>query len=148
MTGRSVWFLVAARVGTAWVVAGACAPSADDWPAGRPRLDALEYLQQTPGDPSGLEFHFAFVDDDGDLGAGKVVLIVDGDVKADLPMAGVFGAQSPAIDSNATSGEVDIVVHLDSAAEAGQEFEIGFELEDGAGQRSNRPTVTLVAEAL
>ncbi|MBI2378690.1 MAG: hypothetical protein HYV07_32145 [Deltaproteobacteria bacterium] len=124
----------------------ACGASPEAWPSGRPRIDGLEYLQQTPGDPFGLEFHFSFVDDDGDLGSGTIELFVDDATRGALSVADVFRAQSPSIPSTAVEGDVDIVVHLDSSIESGEEIEVGFELLDAGGRRSNRPTVTLVAQ--
>ena len=141
--------------------ASACGDDPADWPAGRPRIDRLVYLQQSPQDSLALQFLIEFTDSDGDLGGGEVRLRINGDEKAVLPLTDLFGSQSPPVAPDATVGDFEIVVCLKAATakcaksggadritetvEPGSQFEIGFELEDGDGNRSNDPSVTLEA---
>jgi hypothetical protein len=127
----------------------ACGPGADSWPAGRPKIDELQYLQQSSTDPWSLQFLLIFTDTDGDLGSGVVELSIDGDVKLTESVGTYFAAQTPAIGLDATAGELELKVKLSSdtigALEIGDEIEVGFVLQDAAGQRSNDPSITVVA---
>lgn len=116
----------------------------DDWDPGRPRIDDLAFLEQAPGRPFDLVFRLAFRDDDGDLSRGKLDLFTGGEPRSSLALAEVFAHQVPPLQDRATEGALEVIVALDPVA-AGTEVEVGFVLEDGAGARSNEPTMRLRA---
>lgn len=125
--------------------AGCGGDSAESWEPGRPRIDDVEFLQQTPGRPQSLEFSVAFEDSDGDLGLGQVQLFLDGDENGALSMAEIFAKQRPPMPLDTTTGRISLIVELSEPVEAGDDVEVGFLLEDGRGARSNRPTIKLRA---
>ena len=137
------------RVGAA--VFGVCAlfgcggDDPENWTPGRPRIDAAVFVGQTPAAPLGLQFGLTFVDSDGDLGGGRLDLEVGGQAAGGLALAELFDAQTPAVASDATSGELEVLVRLDEMPAGGAQVRLGFVLEDAAGHRSNQPTVTLEA---
>lgn len=122
-----------------------CGSSAEDWEAGRPRIDDLAFVQQAPGMPLSLEFTLDFVDSNGDLGPGKVLLSIEGDELASLAMSEIFAAQRPPLAMNATSGKIELLVDLSAPVDAGETITLGFRLQDQAGEQSNEPTITLEA---
>jgi hypothetical protein len=83
------------------------------------------------------------LDTDGDLGGGKVILSIDEDVAQERPMSDVFMSQTPPIELGATEATIELIVRLETVLDAGDELQIGFKLEDGAGQESNAPWVKL-----
>jgi hypothetical protein len=119
----------------------------EDWPEGRPKIVELRFIQQSPGNPYELEFGIDFMDTDGDIYGGRVHMFVNGDEAANQPMKDVFEKQVPPIDAGATAGELELVVKLGSTVEDDQRIEIGFVLEDAAGQESNDPKIELQAFA-
>lgn len=142
---------VRASVGLVVVLLGggivACGAGPDSWPEGRPKIDRLEFLQQSSLDPWSLQFLLVFTDTNGDLGQGALEMRLGGEVKATQPVAEVFRAQTPEIPIDATTGELEVLVKISSDVPVGEEIEVGFVLEDGQGERSNEPSVTLRAFA-
>ncbi len=126
-------------------IAGCGESSSADWEPGRPRIDDLSFVQQAPGMPLSLEFGLDFSDSDGDLGAGKVLLTIEGDELASLDMSEIFAAQRPAIEATATTGRVELLVDLSTPVAIGETITLGFRLQDQAGMMSNEPTITLQA---
>lgn len=122
-----------------------CGASADSWPDGRPRIAALRFLQQSPRDPFGLQFSLQFEDGDGDLGAGRVHMSIEGREAAVRDLADVFSNQQPPLPLDVTAGEIELVVKVSDTAQVGDRVRIGFSLEDGKGERSNEPSITLEA---
>jgi hypothetical protein len=115
----------------------------DNWPATRPRIDSAIYLRQSPTDPLGLQFMITFADDDGDLSGGRLILAVDKQVSGEISLEELFGGQRPALASDSTVGELEVLVRLAKTPPADQSLTIGFLLEDAAGQQSNEPSVTV-----
>lgn len=130
-----------------WSGIVACGAGPDSWPEGRPQIDRLEFLQQSSLDPWSLQFLVAFTDTNGDLGQGTLEMMLGGETKATQPVAEVFRAQTPEIPIDATSGEFEVLVKIASEVPVGEEIEVGFVLQDGQGERSNEPSVTLRAFA-
>ena len=128
-----------------FTVASACGEdSADDWPAGRPRIDALTFEQQRSGDPYALDFGLRFTDTDGDLGPGRLRLRLDERERSVLPLRDVFGAQTPPLAMDATDGHLVVLVRLEEReVQIGDELRFAFVLEDAGGRRSNEPWVVL-----
>ncbi|MCK6549240.1 hypothetical protein L6R52_25580 [Myxococcota bacterium] len=124
-----------------------CATDADGWEVGRPRIDALRFLQQSPRDPHAVELSLAFTDADGDVSEGTLEMYLDGALAAERPMAEVFASQVPPLAPDATGGEVELIVRLDGDFPAGRRVEIGFVLDerDGDCARSNAPSIVLQA---
>lgn len=130
-----------------WAGSVACGAGPDNWPEGRPKIDRLEFLQQSSLDPWSLQFLLAFTDTNGDLGQGVLEMSLAGEVRATQLAADVFRAQTPEIPIDATSGELEVLVRISSEVPVGEEIEVGFVLQDGQGERSNEPSVTLRAFA-
>ncbi len=123
----------------------ACGPDPEDWPAGRPKIDRVRFIEQTPQDPQTLAFELVFSDSDGDLGVGQLHLEIQCERASSLPLTDVFAAQVPPLDGRALSGRLEILVNVRGEVEVGERVEIGFSLEDGSGASSNASTVTLEA---
>ena len=126
---------------------GACGPSGpEDWPEGRPRIDELRYLGQSPRDPFGLGFGLHFFDSDGDVGRGELFVILNGQEGPPFELASFFERQSPPVPLDAIEGDFEILVRLDSAAiQPNRELTIAFRLEDPECRKSNEPSITLRA---
>lgn len=131
----------------AGVALGCGPPGREEWPAGRPRIDRLDYAGQRPRSSLELQFGLDFVDTDGDLGEGILEFAVGDRTAVRLPVQPVFDAQFPPLASTATVGRLELYVELDRPVPTGDRVEIGFLLEDAAGRRSNRPRLTLEAQA-
>lgn len=127
------------------VTAAACAPGPEDWPSGRPRIVELRFVEQRPQDALTLVFQVEFEDDNGDLGGGRLRLSVQDFMQDAIPLAEVFRAQIPPLDLDATEGQFEIFVQLQSDVADGARVRVGLELEDASGDRSNRPVVVLEA---
>lgn len=144
----SARLLLVAAIAAAQAACG-CASDADDWEAGRPRIDRLRFLQQRPGDPHALEFSITFTDSDGNLGdRGTLYMAIGGQQAQMLTCAEVFASQVPPIEPAATEGEFEVVVRVQEDFPIGERIEIGFALDDGTGgecSRSNEPHVVLEA---
>lgn len=130
MRGWIPWLLVAAL---------GCGDDPEQWDEGRPRVDRLQLLQQSPQDPLALEIQVSFEDSDGDLGAGKVELFVDEQRTAELSMSEVFAQQTPRLALDAKEGQIELIVRLVDEVAIGDRLKIGVVLEDGRGHRSNEP---------
>lgn len=130
---------------TATVGGGCSGPGPEDWPAGRPRIVTLAFVEQRPQDPLSLLFRLDFEDSDGDVGLGRLELEVADAPQATLAMQDVFAAQFPPLASTSTLGSFEIYVQIRSEVDPGDRIRVGFLLEDGAGRRSNRPSVVLEA---
>lgn len=115
----------------------------DNWAATRPRIDEVEFLGQDPRDALGLQFMLRFVDEDGDLGLGRLKLSVADVPSGEIELPELFAGQRPPLASDVSEGEFEVLVRLAQTPDSGQQLSIGFVLEDGAGQNSNEPTVTL-----
>lgn len=137
---------LASGLGAALAACG-CATDRDGWELGRPRIEALRFLQQIPRDPYAVELSLAFVDDDGDVSSGTLELHLDGQLATERPLSEVFASQVPPLDPRATAGELELIVRLDGDFPAGRRVEIGFVLDEGDGDcaRSNAPSVVLQA---
>ncbi len=118
---------------------------ADHWPDGRPKIDELHFSQQSPQDPYALEFLILFSDSDGNTGEGKLHLSLDGQETSVLPMDELFQSQSPPLELDAKSGELEVVARVSSEVAVGEELKFGFFIEDAAGEQSNDPWVSLRA---
>ncbi len=127
------------------LLVSACGPSRESWPAGRPRIDRVDFLEQTPLDPTRLAFGLEYTDTDGDLGAGVLELSIDDRLASSLPLPDVFAAQMPPLDPGLSVGRFEVFVKVDGGVSPGERVRIGFVLQDAAGGRSNQPTVTLEA---
>lgn len=130
---------------TAGLIAACGGP--DDWPEGRPRIDQLRFVQQSPQDPYALEFLLRFTDADGDTGTGMLHMSVQDEENAVLDLTEVFDGQSPPLPLDASSGEFEVVVRVSKNVEIGDELKIGFFIEDAAGEKSNDPWIELRALA-
>jgi len=115
----------------------------DNWTATRPRIDEVEFVGQSPRDPLGLQFMLRFTDSDADLGLGRLKLSVSGVPSGQIELPELFAGQRPPLAQDVTEGEFEVLVRLAQTPDSGQQVSIGFVLEDGAGQNSNEPTVTL-----
>lgn len=127
------------------LVAACGAPGPEDWPAGRPRIERLRFLDQKPQSPLDLLFAVDFLDADGDLGAGQVELMVEGAATSRLALSDVFEAQFPPLARTATAGAFEVYVRLGDEVRIGDRMKVELVLEDARGHRSNRPSVTLEA---
>lgn len=116
----------------------------DRWPPGRPRA-WLEFAEQQPQSPQRLGFVIRFEDRDGDLGGGRLAVDLGDDRVASDPLAPLFSAQVPPVDLEAEEGRLELVVELTRELRPGERTRIAIELEDEAGNRSNRPWVELEA---
>ncbi len=116
-----------------------CGEDPNDWEPGRPRVDRLRLLQQSPQDPLALEIQVTFEDSDGDLSGGLLDLMINEARSASLAMVDVFAQQSPPLALDATGGQIDVIVRLLRDVEVGDRVKIGVVLEDAAGRRSNEP---------
>lgn len=123
----------------------ACGTSREDWPAGSPRIDDVNFIEQTPQDPNRLVFDLAFTDTDGDLAGGMLFLSLNGREASTLAVADVFASQAPAIEPTATEGTFDVFVTVAGTVSAGDELDVGFRLEDAGQRASNEPVITLQA---
>lgn len=121
----------------------ACGEDADNWDEGRPLIRKLTYLQQKPDKPFQLEFALEFEDTDGDLGTGTLHLYSNGEEKDQSPLSDLFADQG--IEPGAVLGELEVTATIDSSIVEGERVELGFVLEDAAGNESNDPTVVLQA---
>lgn len=119
----------------------------EDWPEGKPRIDQLRFVQQSPQDPYALEFLLEFTDTDGDTGSGKLHMSVQEQEIAAVELSEVFTSQSPPLALDAREGEFEVVVRVGKNVEIGDQLEIGFVIEDAAGEKSNDPWIELRALA-
>ena len=129
---------------------GLAACGGDDpshWPAERPRIDSVTYAGQSPSDALGLRFTVTFVDEDGDLGQGNLQLYLGEASAGSIGLPQLFAAQTPPLDAGATEGEFEVLVRLSEAPTSGEKITVAFELEDAAGNRSNKPSLTLATLA-
>jgi hypothetical protein len=129
----------------AGLAAGCGAAGPEGWPEGRPRVERLAFVDRTPQAPSSLLFEVDFVDADGDLGAGAAELGTRGGTRSRLSMEDVYEAQFPPLAQTATAGRLALYVELGRRVRVGERVTVELVLEDGAGRRSNRPSVTLEA---
>lgn len=120
-------------------------PSLEDWPQGRPRIDRLQFLQQSPQDPLALEFGLQVADSDGDLADGELIMFIDCSEAARLANDEIFASQTPPVPQNTKMAEVAVVVRISSEVKTGDEIRVGFRLEDATEQSSNEPWVVLSA---
>src|SRR5439155_266293 len=79
----------------------------------------LSTPEQNPMDPYSLTFSITFSDNDGDLAAGSVHLLIDGHEAAMQTLSDVFLAQSPPVDPSATSGLFHVVAKLSTTIKSG-----------------------------
>jgi len=126
---------------TAALGCGAGGP--EDWPSGRPRIDRLRFLQQEPTAPADLQFALEFVDGDGDLAGGELELFIQERSTATRSLAELFDSQSPPMAPDVTRGTLEFVARLQPDIPVGATVRVGVELIDGAGRRSNQPSVEL-----
>ena len=131
--------------GIVGIIGIGCGDSKEDWPIGRPRIDDVNFLEQTPGDPGQLAFSVQFTDADGDLGTGSLTLLLDCEESSVLPLDELFAGQIPPLAGTTTEGTLEVYVNVDGVVDQGRRIEFGFILEDAAGLRSNEPSVTLEA---
>ena len=125
----------------------ACGPGREDWPEGRPRIDAVSFVRALPDDATGLQFELQFSDSDGDLARGRLLMSLEDQQVAERGLAEIFAAQVPALATNAVEGAFEVVVRLTAEPAPQTRLKFGFVLEDAAGQRSNEPTLSLEARA-
>lgn len=122
-----------------------CESSADNWPAGRPQILDVNYLEQTSWDSSGLTFEVDFHDSDGDLGEGSLQLTVNDEVSSSLSLQEVFTRQVPPLALDARQGLFVVNASVDGLKlSSGEEVEFQFLLRDQAGGESNRAQLTLL----
>lgn len=122
-----------------------CGLDPDDWPDGKPKIDRLMFLNQSPQDPLGLQFGISFSDSDGDASAGVLHLSINERETAALSMAELFESQSPPLAADASEGDFEVVVRLGEEIELGEVLRIGFAIEDGENKRSNEPWIEVRA---
>lgn len=122
-----------------------CGPTPRDWPAGKPRIDLVRFLEQTPQNPQTLAFELLFEDTDGDLGAGLLHLEIQCERTSSLALPDVFAAQIPPLDPKALEGRLEVHVNVEGRVEVGERVQIGFILEDASGEPSNTSSVSLEA---
>jgi hypothetical protein len=120
-----------------WISLAACGGGGEDWPEGRPRIDRVALIEQSPGRPLDLWLELFFVDSGKDLAGGRLSLSVDGKEQSDLALGALFSAQSPPVAADAAQGSFDLIVELSPPIAAGQEIELGFRLIDAPGEESN-----------
>lgn len=96
---------------------------------------------QTGTNPYQLELSVRFDDADADLSRGVGRFFVEGHPQAVFALRPVF--QQSGVDLDATSGTLKLTVNLDlPEPRDGALFDLGFEVEDEAGNVSNRPAIT------
>lgn len=135
--GRAIWILATAAL------FAACGEDADNWDEGRPLIRKLTYLQQKPDKPFQLEFALEFEDTDGDLAGGMLHLYSNDEEKDQRPLSELFDEQG--IESGAVLGELEVTASIEDTIVEGERVELGFVLEDAAGNESNDPSVVLQA---
>ena len=124
----------------------ACEPEADDWPAGRPQIVDVNYLDQSSDDPNSLNFELEFSDSDGDLSGGALEVDVNSSADSRIDLADVFAAQIPALASDSTSGRFRVSLMLSGVTPmSGDTVTFEFALSDASGQTSNRASLSLLA---
>lgn len=141
---------VVSSIPVRWAIAtlgflAACGGTAESWTEGRPRIDALRFIQQAPGDPMGLSFLVRFTDTDGDVGSGTIKLILEDQESSSLAAKDVFDRQTPPLSLTSTTGELEVTVRLSKTPDVGQRLKIGMVLVDARGRESNDPNVVLEA---
>ncbi|MFO0726752.1 MAG: hypothetical protein U1E65_23395 [Myxococcota bacterium] len=126
----------------------ACGGSSfDHWPAGKPQISAVDFVSQAPDKPFTLEFLLQIGDSDGDLGLGSLTLDLNGKKTSELPLATVFGAQTPTVALNAAQAQLRVGVDVSTNVKVGDVLNFGFQLTDRVGHTSNRATVQMKAVA-
>jgi hypothetical protein len=127
------------------MVAAACVPAADDWPAGRPQIVDVNYIDQASWSSSDLNFELSYADTDGDLGGGKLEVLVNDEAAATIQISEVFSRQVPSIPLDSKSGVIVVNVALSGLTlVSGESVLFEFALSDASGQTSNRASLALL----
>lgn len=122
-------------------------PNAQERNPDLPLLTNLTFEGVARDNAQVLLFNVKFRDEDGDLGAGSLnILINDKSGNTDpIPMEELF--RKSGLPSNASEGtllfELQVDIPADERPAAGSMFTIGVEARDGSSNQSNRPTVRL-----
>lgn len=112
----------------------------------RPRILDLVYLGQSPKSLQVLLFEIAFDDADGDLGQGFVDVFISGGT---TPMPMHFFLLQAGVSSKAKFGRFVLPVQIEFQGQGqsfATRFEIGFQLRDALGHKSNLARARLTAE--
>ena len=108
-----------------------------------PRIEEVALAGHIQGDPWSPVFALSFHDSDGDLAAGGGQVYSGSSTKPnDLPLADLF--DDGGIDRGATRGILGLALIFSDSVDTGDRAELGFQLLDGSGQRSNCYTVDLL----
>jgi len=117
----------------------------DDWPEGRPQILDVSYVEQTSWDVTGLTFELSFSDSDGDLGKGKLEVLVKDEETSSIGLDEVFSRQVPPIDLDAKMGLFTVNASVDGLNLNSDDLvDFEFVLQDQAGEASNRAQLTLL----
>lgn len=122
----------------------ACAPEHD---ANSPWLTNLRYDGQAQDNALVLLMSVDFEDGDGDLGVGELHPLVNGEESGEEPLLlkSIFALSDLAL--NATQGRLafnfEVLMDLDPQyrPDPGSTFDIGVEMLDAAGNKSNHPSL-------
>jgi hypothetical protein len=122
-------------------------PNAQERDAGLPLMTALTYEGAARDNARVLLFRVDFRDEDGDLSAGNLAVLINGKTALADPLSMKDLFIKSGLPLNAQNGtllfEVQMDIRDDAPPESGSVFSVGVLATDGAGQESNRPTVTL-----
>jgi hypothetical protein len=94
-----------------------------------------------------LLFSVDFRDEDRDLSQGTYTPLINGEpgVSQSLPLKGIFLKRNLPLDATTGKLEIELEVKIpdDNRPAAGSTFDVGIQVQDGAGHLSNIPTVTV-----
>ena len=77
----------------------------------------------------------------------NLTLDLNGKKTSELPLATVFGAQTPTVALNAAQAQLRVGVDVSTNVKVGDVLNFGFQLTDRVGHTSNRATVQMKAVA-
>ena len=122
-----------------------CVPSEENWPAGRPEILDVDFLDIPSTSSQKLSFLLQFMDTDADLGSGSLMVTVDENIESEIGLEELFAAQVPTLLPTASEGELRFEVSLSGISLVNGEFvDFEFALCDASGQTSNRASLRLL----
>ena len=123
----------------------ACGPDPDNWPAGRPQIVDVNYVEQTSWNSNELIFELSFADSDGDIGQGRLEVSLETTAQSSIGLEEVFTGQVPALPLNANSGSFLVSLSIMGLSlGSGDSVHFEFALSDVSGETSNRASLALL----